>query len=115
MVKFEAEPLDRVFHALADPTRRTMVERVAGGPCTVSDLAAPFDMSLPAALKHVRVLEEAGLLVTEKTGRERHCRLNPEPLGAAESWIDQTRREWVGRFQALDRFLAEFPEEDEEE
>jgi DNA-binding transcriptional ArsR family regulator len=102
-----ADPLDRVFQALADPTRRSMVERLTGGPASVSELAGPFDMSLPAVVQHVQVLEGAGLVTTEKVGRVRMCTVAPAALRDAEQWIGQRRTMWEGRLDRLDALLAE--------
>src|ERR671915_762940 len=82
-----AASLDAVFGALADPTRRAIVERLTDGGATAGELAAPFDASLSAIVKHLRVLEEAGLLKTHKEGRVRRCRLDADPLGGAISWM----------------------------
>jgi DNA-binding transcriptional ArsR family regulator len=88
--------LDRVFHALSDPTRRHMLERLARAPAAVSELAAPFGMSLAAVLQHVQVLEECGVVRTEKVGRTRMCKLEPKSLSAAERWC-RDRRVFAGR------------------
>ena len=98
-------PLDRAFSALSDPTRRRILERLADGPATVGELAGPFEITLPGLLKHVRVLERARLVVTEKKGRTRECRLGPEPLDAAAAWIDGQRGRWEGRLDRLGRHL----------
>ena len=87
-------PLDLAFQALADPTRRVMVERLSRGPATVSELAAPFDMSLPAVVQHLAVLEASGLVPSEKVGRVRTCRLEPAALRSAEHWISERRASW---------------------
>ena len=97
--------LDRAFQALSDPTRRAIVERLTRGPASVSDLAAPFDMSLPAVHQHLQVLNEAGLMNWDKKGRVRWCRLNAKGLGGAEDWIAQRRALWERRLDALDRHL----------
>jgi DNA-binding transcriptional ArsR family regulator len=83
------QQLDQVFHALADPSRREMVERLVGGPASVGQLAAPLAMSLPAVVQHLAVLEEAGLVTSEKVGRVRTCRLQPRGLRQAEAWLDR--------------------------
>src|SRR5918995_6498014 len=95
MVNFQ--PLDRTFSALSDPTRRAMLERLSLGPATVSELAAPARVSLPGALKHVRILEEADLVTSEKRGRTRECRLGPEQLEDATAWIERYRSRWERR------------------
>ena len=93
--------LDRRFAALSDPTRRAMLDRLACSPASLSGLAEPFDMTLPAVLKHVRVLEAAELVVTSKVGRARMCELAANPLADVSGWVEQRRRRW-GRL--LDRF-----------
>lgn len=103
-----SEDLDRAFGALADPTRRAMVTRLGHGEtCTISELAEPFDMSLPAVMKHIGVLEDAGLLMREKTGRTVHCRLNPAPMREAMDWLEETQRFWEQRLDALAEFVEE--------
>jgi DNA-binding transcriptional ArsR family regulator len=99
--------LDVVFQALADPSRRTMVERLSRGPASVSDLAQPLDMSLPAVMQHLQVLETSGLVRSEKTGRVRMCRIEPKALETAESWFARRRAVWERRFDRLEAFLAE--------
>ena len=98
--------LDRTFSALSDPTRRDILERLARGPATVSELAEPFDITLPGLLKHVRILEQAQLVVTEKQGRTRQCRLGTEHLDDAAQWIQTWRRRWEGRLDRLEGYLA---------
>lgn len=98
-------PLDPAFHALADPTRRAVVARLAMGPATVSDLAAPFGMALPSFLQHLRVLETGGLIASEKQGRVRTCRLNADRLAAVEDWLADQRRLWQVRTDQLQAFL----------
>src|ERR1700720_3273912 len=100
-------PLDRVFQALADPTRLVMVERLSRGPASVSDLAAPLAMSLPAVLQHLQVLESCGLVRSEKSGRVRTCRIEPTGLDAATGWIAGRRSRWEQRLDALGDLLAE--------
>jgi DNA-binding transcriptional ArsR family regulator len=90
-----------VLGALADPARRRIVVRLADGPASVSELAAPLPMSLPGVMKHVRVLEEAGLLTHRKEGRTRWCELRPEPLAALDGWLDRYRVFWDGQLDAL--------------
>jgi DNA-binding transcriptional ArsR family regulator len=96
-----------MFAALADGSRRTMVDRLSRGPATVKELAAPLTMSLPAVLQHLRVLEESGLVRSEKVGRVRTCRLQPAALQAAERWIADRRAGWESRLDRLDAFLTE--------
>jgi len=108
-----AAKLDAVFGALSDPTRRAIVERLALGELSVSELAAPFRVSLPAISKHLRVLEEAGLVTRHKQGRVYYCHLNVEPIQSASVWIDRYRLFWEGQFGQLARFLEQ--EDDGEE
>ncbi len=100
MVKFSGE-LDRVLQALSDPTRRSVVERLIAGPASVTQLAEPFSMSLPAVLQHIGVLEEAGIVHTEKAGRVRTCQIDPAPLRAAEAWFAAQRTAWEYRLDRL--------------
>ncbi len=102
----EPAPLDRVLQALADPTRRRMVEVLSEGPVSVSELAKPFDMTLSAIVQHLAVLESSGVVRSEKVGRVRTCRLDPAALDTAEQWVHQRRAEWERRFDRLDQFLA---------
>jgi DNA-binding transcriptional ArsR family regulator len=104
-------PLDRMFHALADPARRSMVERLTRGPASVSQLAEPLAMSLPAVVQHLRVLHDSGLVRSEKLGRVRTCRLEPKALRTAEQWISARRVEWERRLDRLAVYLAKHPEE----
>jgi len=100
-------PLDRVFHALADPTRRAIVERLAAGPASVSKLAAPFSVSLSAIGQHVQLLETSGLVRTIKVGRVRTVELLPDALAAAERWFENHRKGWERRFDRLGELLLE--------
>ncbi|TDP68911.1 ArsR/SmtB family transcription factor [Actinokineospora alba] len=99
--------LDKVFHALADPSRRTMVERLGRGPASVSELAKPLAMSLPAVVQHLAVLEASGLVKSEKVGRVRTCRIEPKVLNMAEQWITERKATWESRLDRLGDFLAE--------
>jgi DNA-binding transcriptional ArsR family regulator len=99
--------LDAVFSALGDPTRREIVKRLAQGDASVSELAQPFEMSLPAVSKHLGVLEEAGLLTRHKDGRVRRCHLVAEPMRDALEWIASYGRFWEEQFDSLGEFLAE--------
>jgi DNA-binding transcriptional ArsR family regulator len=99
--------LDRVFQALADPTRRVMVERLSRGPASVTELAEPFDMSLPAVVQHLGVLEASGLVRSQKEGRVRTCRIDAGALRAAERWISERRSMWERNLDRLGEFLAE--------
>jgi DNA-binding transcriptional ArsR family regulator len=107
----EAVPLDLVFRALADPSRRLMVERLTRGPASVSELARPLAMSLPAVVQHVQVLEASGLVRSEKVGRVRTCRIEPAALRTAEQWIGDRRTSWERRLDRLGDVLAEQPDE----
>ena len=98
--------LDATFSALSDGTRRALVARLADGEATLSDLAAPFDMSLTAVSKHLRVLSDAGLVDIEKRGRTRHCRLRGAPIKEAVDWLSKYEAFWIDRFDALARHLA---------
>lgn len=111
MVKQDSVRLDRVFQALADPTRREMLRRLASGEATVSELAEPFDMSLAGASKHVRVLEGAGLLERRVEGRRHVCRLDARALAEADEWLRTYERFWMTRLAALERELARDEEE----
>lgn len=99
-------PLDSVFHALADPTRRAVVQRLVEGPAAVGELAEPFDMALPSFMKHLGVLEASGLISSSKKGRVRTCALQPDRLAAAERWFGEQRAIWESRFNNLDALLA---------
>ena len=107
----QADRLDRVFQALADPSRRVMVERLTRGPASVSELARPLDMSLPAVVQHLHVLEASGLVKTEKVGRVRTCSIEPKTLRQAEQWINDRRTTWEIRLDRLGDYLAENPDE----
>jgi DNA-binding transcriptional ArsR family regulator len=104
--------LDDVFVALADPTRRTVVQRLSRGPTSVGDLAAEFPITLPSFLKHVRVLETHGLIRTVKSGRVRTCELNREGLTVLEDWLAQQRQVWTERTDRLERFVTD-PQENQ--
>ena len=103
--------LDLVFHALADPARRLMVERLSRGPASVSELARPLTMSLSAVVQHLQVLEASGLVRSEKVGRVRTCRIEPAVLQTAEQWITERRTLWKRRLDRLGSYLAEHPDE----
>lgn len=100
-------PIDAMFSALGDPTRRAIVERLASGDATVLELAAPFDISLPAISRHLKVLEEAGLISRGRDAQRRPCRLRPEALEQVTAWAEHTRRAWAERFDRLDEYLRE--------
>lgn len=99
------DPLSRVFRALADPTRRALIERLAQGEASAGELAAPFDMSGPAVSQHLRVLEEAELITRTRRAQWRLCTLTPEPLETANDWIERHREVWSRRFDTLDEVL----------
>ena len=103
--------VDRVFHALGDPTRRAIVEKLSEGPISVSRLAKPLDITLAAVVQHLQVLERSGLVHTEKVGRVRTCRIETKGLTVAERWIGDRRSLWERRLDRLGNFLSE-PEED---
>lgn len=105
MVEYSGSRLDRVFAALSDPTRRAILSRLRRGPSTVTEIAEPFDVSLTAVSKHVRVLEEAGLLRREIRGREHRCSLQAAPLQQASRWMEEYRVFWEQRLDALEEFL----------
>ena len=101
--------LDRMFHALADPTRRIIIERLSRGPASVSELAQPLAMSLPSVLQHLQLLESSGIVLSEKIGRVRTCRIAPKALKAAEQWISERRTSWERRLDKLGEYLAAHP------
>jgi len=105
MVNYSATALDATFGALADPTRRAILDRLAHGEAMVTELAEPFRVSLPAISKHVRVLESAGLLEREVDGRVHRCRLAGQPMKNAAAWIEQYRAFWEVQFDALAKYL----------
>lgn len=107
MVELETHGLNEVFHALGDSTRRRMLRDLAAGDRTVGELAAPFDISLQAASKHIKVLEKAGLIEREVKWRTHVCRLAPGPLADAHEWISFYERFWTDRLDILDRLLRE--------
>jgi DNA-binding transcriptional ArsR family regulator len=99
--------LDGLFQALQDPTRRAIVERLSLGPASVSQLAEPLPMTLPAVMQHLQVLEDSGLVRSEKAGRVRTCRIEPAALQMAEQWINERRTTWERRLDRLGDYLAE--------
>ena len=112
MVKYLTETLDFTFAALADPTRRAILERLSFGDSSVTELAAPFDVSPPAISKQLRVLERAGLLTQEKDGRIRRCRLEAQPMKEAGEWIAQYQKFWEDKLESLANFLENISPED---
>jgi DNA-binding transcriptional ArsR family regulator len=105
------DPLDLMFQALADPSRRVMVERLSRGPAAVSELAQPLAMSLPAVVQHRQVLEASGLVRSEKVGRVRTCRIEPAAMRPVEQWIAERRTSWERRLDRLGDYLAAQPDE----
>jgi DNA-binding transcriptional ArsR family regulator len=101
------QQLDRAYQALGDVTRRAIVQRLTLGPATVSELAAPLPMSLPAVMLHLKVLEESGLVTSQKLGRVRTCRVDPKMLSQAERWITERRQMWEHNLDRLGEFLEE--------
>lgn len=106
-------PLDRMFHALADSARRSMLERLSLGPASVSELARPLAMSLPAVVQHLQVLEASGLVTSRKEGRVRTCELAPGALHPAERWLTERRTEWERRLDRLGAYLDQPSDKDE--
>lgn len=110
----QSTALDSVFHALADPARRVMVDRLTRGPASVSELARPLDMTLSAVVQHLAVLEDSGLVRSEKVGRVRTCKIEPKALRGAERWIAERRTTWERRLDRLGEYLARNPDEPDE-
>ncbi len=104
------QPVDPIFRALADPTRRHVLERLSRSPASVSELAAPFEMALPSFLQHLRILEDSGLVRSSKIGRVRTYKLAPKRLKAAEDWLSRQRSLWERRLDQLDAYLLELKE-----
>jgi DNA-binding transcriptional ArsR family regulator len=107
-------PLDLTFQALADPTRRAVIERLGLGPASVSELARPFGMALPSFMQHLRMLEDSGLVSSEKTGRVRTVRLQANALARLEGWLDRQHALWSRRLDQFDAFVTELHERTEE-
>jgi DNA-binding transcriptional ArsR family regulator len=105
MAKHETD-LSLIFHALSDPTRRAMLTRLAEGPLTVTELAEPTGLKLPTVMRHLSVLEEAGLVVTAKDGRIRTCAIVPEAFNPVRAWLDEQRKIWEARLDRLEAFVA---------
>ncbi|MEL6233671.1 MAG: metalloregulator ArsR/SmtB family transcription factor [Pseudomonadota bacterium] len=103
----DSQQLDTLFRALADPTRRAVLDRLAQGPANVGALAEPFDMALPSFMQHLKLLEQAGLIRTAKSGRVRACSLTPQGFGPAELWLSTQRELWEGRFDRLEKHLTQ--------
>lgn len=108
-----AEPIDQVFRALSDPTRRQVLARLSRSPASVSELAQPFDMALPSFVQHMRVLEECGLVRSAKRGRVRTYQLEPRQLKLAEDWLADQRLLWECRLDQLDEYLLKLKEKSE--
>src|SRR5215470_12172598 len=106
MVEYKQGALNRVFNAVADPTRRAILQALAKNPATITEIAEPFPVSLNAVSKHVMVLERAGLIRREIQGREHLCSLEPRPLRDAAAWLEHYRRFWEARLDALERYVA---------
>lgn len=113
MVQFSEAHVDASFAALADPTRRGVLQQLGRSDASISDLAARFQMTLTGMKKHVSVLERAGLVATEKVGRVRTCRLGPARLEQEAAWIESYRQMWAARFDALDKVVAELKQREE--
>jgi DNA-binding transcriptional ArsR family regulator len=115
MAKYSSRAIDSLsltLAALADPTRRAIIERLAGGQATVNTLAEPLKMSLPGVSKHLKVLQKAGLVVQGREAQRRPCRLNPERLQDVAIWAERFRRNWEGSFKRLDEYLSEITEKE---
>lgn len=109
-----AATLDRTFHALSDPTRRAMVQRLARGPASVSELARPLSITLPAVMQHLHVLEASGVVRSQKIGRVRTCSVEPKMLTIAERWIAERREHWERKLDRLADYLEETAGEDDD-
>jgi DNA-binding transcriptional ArsR family regulator len=107
----QSSRLDQVFAALSDPTRRAIVMRLCGGEASVGELSGPFDMALPSFMKHIHVLETSGLVLSEKSGRVRTCRLSPEALVGAEDWFQQQRAVWEARLDRFETYVMKLKKE----
>jgi DNA-binding transcriptional ArsR family regulator len=105
--------LDLLFHALSDPTRRMMLKRLASGPAPVTELAGPTGLKLPTILRHLSVLEEAGLVATQKDGRVRSCAFQPRALQPVTDWLEEQRQLWEGRLDRLDDYVTKLMKERE--
>jgi DNA-binding transcriptional ArsR family regulator len=106
--------LSNTFHALADPTRRSVIAKLGNGSASIKELAEPFKLGLPSFLKHIKVLENSGLIESEKVGRVRTCKLKRETLASAEKWFDEQRANWENRYKNLDDLLTALTEKDSE-
>ncbi len=108
------DELTTVFHALSDPTRRAVIQRLGRGPASVKELAEPFQMALPSFMQHLKILEEGGLIASKKAGRVRTCIIKPGKIKRAEDWFAQQRALWEKRLDRLDVYLMQIQEEEEE-
>ncbi len=115
MVKCSSRTLNRTFAALADPTRRRILEHLSHGDLCVTDLARPYSMSLPAVSKHLRVLENAGLVRRRRTGRVHSLKLQVEPMKQANAWIEEYRKFWEGSLDRLDEYLQQLQKQDKKD
>ena len=106
---YHSSDLDALFQSLSDPTRRAILARLAQGPASVTDLAAPFDMALPSFMAHLRKLEEGGLIDSQKDGRVRTCALRAGAFGPARDWMTEQRELWEGRLDRLEAYLKTLP------
>lgn len=106
------DPLNGIFQALADPTRRSVLGRLGKGPASISDLAKPFDMALPSFMKHIHFLEDSGLIRTRKQGRVRTCAIEKKQFAAVEKWLSAQRALWEGRTDRLEQFVANVQKEE---
>lgn len=109
MLQYESQQLDMAFHALSDPSRRAMIERLSRGPASVSELAKPLPMTFSAVSQHLKVLEEARLVTSGKEGRVRTCALNAEAMLQVERWITERKRFWEQQYDQLEAYLAQTP------
>lgn len=107
MLQYKPQPLDRAFHALSDPSRLAVVERLSHSSATVSELAKPLPMSLSAVAQHLKVLEEAGLVTSSKVGRVRTCALNTDAMARVEHWIAERKSFWEKQYDQLEAYLAQ--------
>jgi DNA-binding transcriptional ArsR family regulator len=107
------DTLSTTFAALADPTRRAILERLARGDATVGELAQPFDLTMPAISKHLSVLERAGLIAKSRDGQRRNCRITATPLKNATSWLNEYRRHWEANLESLDSYLTRIQEQEQ--
>jgi len=101
----QSPQLDRIFHALSDPTRRAVLDRLTQGPASVSELAAPFGTTLAAIVQHIQVLEASGLIFTEKIGRTRTCCVSPDAIASAERWLSERRKLWEARLDRMEAYV----------